>query len=141
MKSNEQILTEYMRQNYSDQKLAELLAFAEDGKLSYSSCCCFVGVPTANHSLMSMADAASASDCDHYQSAIAIPEAPVAERAFRTLAVDSADGSSEERDAERRARLIPLIYAEIKRRDDLKSESPQVIENQILIGPRFSMIG
>lgn len=150
IRSNEQILTEYMQKHYSDEKLAALLAHAEDGKLSYFSCCCFIGVATADHALRGYGEYMTMEDPvgeDHYDRAYEFLEALDVEEAFGDLAVDRDEEDEEDadadkkRDAERRARLIPLIHAEIKRRDDLKSESPQVIENQILRGPKFSMIG
>ncbi|MCI0526562.1 MAG: hypothetical protein L0Y56_03795, partial [Nitrospira sp.] len=44
-------LRAYMQQHYSDEKLAALLAHARDGKLAYHSCCCFIGIATADHAL------------------------------------------------------------------------------------------
>lgn len=134
IKSNEQILTEYMQNHYSDEKLAALLAHAEDDKLSYLSCCCFVGIPTADHALQGkLEDTSGEYPSLHMFRARQTPEGLLADAAYCAL------GSLDE---DRRAKLIPLIKQEMKRRDDLKSESPQVIESQeILIGPRYSMIG
>lgn len=41
----------FMRNHYTDERLAMLLAHARDGKLAYVTCCCFVGIPTADHAL------------------------------------------------------------------------------------------
>lgn len=43
-------IREFMQKHYTDERLAQLLAHAQDGKLSYWSCCCFIGIPTAVHS-------------------------------------------------------------------------------------------
>jgi hypothetical protein len=39
-----QALRAFMQQHYTDERLAMLLAHAESGKLSFTSCCCFIGV-------------------------------------------------------------------------------------------------
>src|SRR4051812_49852972 len=37
--------------NYTTERLAGYLAHAQDGKLFYTSCCCFIGGATAGHAL------------------------------------------------------------------------------------------
>jgi len=45
----------FVRRHYTDEVLAAAIAHAEDGKLAYESCCCLVGIPTADHALDSYA--------------------------------------------------------------------------------------
>ncbi len=52
-KETKQIIRDFMKTNYSDERLAMLLAHAQSGKLAFNSCCCFVGVSTAQHALTS----------------------------------------------------------------------------------------
>lgn len=118
MQSNEEILTNYMRQNYNDLQLVALLDHAGSGQLSYFSCTCFIGLPPAVEAgaeLHGKSCMGSLSCKRTYASEARrdIPEANAAEDAFFAL------GASEE---ERRAKLIPLIRAEIDRRSRLRSE-------------------
>ncbi len=39
--------------NYTTERLTAYLAHAQDGKVFYSSCCCFIGGATADHALRS----------------------------------------------------------------------------------------
>lgn len=120
--TNEEILANYMQRHYTDERLAMLLAHTEDGKLAFNSCCCVIGLPTANHALTGwlelcpdgrkhvlQARGKEGSDGDH------------AEDAFLELGFT---------DETRRAKLLPLIYAEVERRDRsrLSSEELVVIE-------------
>lgn len=111
----------FMQANYSDERLAALLAHAQDGKLSYYSCCCFVGAVNANHALrpyMSRPDFCVLSG-QHLEEARQLPFGPLAEDEFRTL------GGIFTRtpfgDMARRKRIIKLIRKEMKRREDLRA--------------------
>lgn len=121
--TNEEIISEYMQKHYDDQALASLLAHAEDGKLSYWSCSCFIGVPSAVRA--SVLHGECGPDCCPLQFASTarrdIPEADGAEDAFFDLG---------RTDAERRDKLIPLIKTEMARRESLRSESPEFAEVQ-----------
>lgn len=131
--------------HYNDEKLAALLAHAQSGKLSYSSCCCFVGSATSDHALQSrqlpgqmlcLRTMVSASDgtpdvfytalrpaVQHLLDARSLPGAVEAEQAFFDLAVSKAAcGDHDQNDALRRRRLIPMIKAEMKRREKLSKE-------------------
>jgi hypothetical protein len=104
--TNEEIISEFLRAAYTDERLAMLLAHCEDGKLVHQSCCCVLGIPTADHALRGRTTEWRQS---HYFKASDRfgTEAGVA---FVRLA---------ETDAERRTKLIPLVHAEIKRRDEI----------------------
>jgi hypothetical protein len=45
-------IVKFLQTAYTDEKLAALLAHAQDGKLAYRSCCCLIGFPSANHSAL-----------------------------------------------------------------------------------------
>lgn len=98
---------------YSDESLAALLAHAQDGKLAYSSCCCFIGVSTANHSLRGNMSQIAAALQVHYGDARELPYALKAESEFCLLGKN---------DEERREAIIPLIIAEQERREQLRME-------------------
>jgi hypothetical protein len=98
--------------HYDDERLAELLAHAEDGKLFYGSCCCFIGCLTADHPLRHRESGPMTGSVQHIYRAREIDSGSreklgPAERAFMEIA-----GT----DAERRRLVIPLIRAEMRRR-------------------------
>lgn len=108
----------FLQTAYTDEKLAALLAHAQDGKLSYNSCCCLIGIPTAQHSLKgNLAVIAPPlggwpKDCFHAnESREMLAWARDAEIEFGELG---------ENDAERCSGLIPLILAEMERRELLR---------------------
>lgn len=114
--SKEERITGFLRKQYTDEKLAALLAHAQDGKLAYYSCCCFAGVATAHHALRGempadgSISAGSKSGHEDNDSWMAMSNA------FCELGMD---------DEARRAKLIPLIKAEMARREALRPESPE----------------
>ena len=88
---------------YSNEALAALEAHAEDGKLSFHSCCCLVGARNADHPLQTAGQFGN-----HYHKLGRSDELKLtAELEFLRLG----DG-----DAERRDRVLPLIRAEAERR-------------------------
>lgn len=105
-----QAIEQFLQTAYTDEKLAALLAHCEDGKLAWASCCCFVGIPTATHALRTDLVNGAAG---HYSLATTIVGAHEAEVEFFGLGDDS----------ERRAKLLPIIRAEMKRRDSLATHN------------------
>jgi hypothetical protein len=109
----------YLRR-YPDDRLAELLAHAQDGKLSYGSCCCFVGCLTADHPLRHPESGPMTGSVQHIYLAREIDSGsreklgPV-ERAFMQIASG---------DADRRRLVIPLIRTEMKRREEVGRDAP-----------------
>lgn len=115
-------LLRFMQDNYTDERLAMLQAHTEDGRLAYTSCCCFIGVATADHALRGKAGfvqemaltgslpepMAAALVATHYRQASHLPGAARAEEAYWWLGVD---------DHERRHNLLPIIRAEMNRRE------------------------
>jgi hypothetical protein len=103
--------------NYTTERLTAYLAHAQDGKVFYSSCCCFIGGATAEHALRGRCNT---NDYGHYRAAKNLPGADRAEAAFFDLGRPryeypiGVDGLKDE--AQRRAVLIPMIKAELRRR-------------------------
>lgn len=126
----EEIISDFLRTSYSDEQLAALLAHAEDGKLAFDSCCCLIGIPTADHALQGRTSAfenyldghyhlakygvADADKTKHMEPLLGIA---LVENAFLKLAPLHTD------DDIRNAKLIPLIRAEIERRERERTES------------------
>lgn len=100
----------FLQTAYTDERLAMLLAHAQDGKLSYRSCSCLIGAVICDHALHG-ANCACGNGC-HNTARARIEGADEAEDEFGALGFN---------DAERRTKLIPLILAEIQRRESLRS--------------------
>lgn len=101
----------FLQTEFTDERLAALLAHAEDGKLAFWSCCCFAGVPTAMHALRGEDHGYETNGgfAEHW----AHPNWNLERRckmsnAFAMLAFT---------DEDRRAELVPLIRAEMARRE------------------------
>ena len=82
----EQIIANFLRRPedggaYTDHQLAALLAHAEDGKLVHYSCCCLIGIPTADHALKGRHRPLGA----HFVEALRLPGAAEANPAFACL--------------------------------------------------------
>lgn len=117
------VLRSFIREHYTDQKLTEVLAHAQDGKLSYFSCCCFIGVVTADHALKGEA---RHNNYSHYLVAQELHGSVQAEFAYAHLSQGA--GSYEAKDPLRRKRLIPILRAEMKRREKLRINILQLVE-------------
>lgn len=129
LRNNKEILRTFMQDRYTDERLAMLLAHAQSGKLMYAACCCFVGTLTANHALRSETNAdlygrVRESEYDntvrHLLHARLLPDALTAERAYCGLGILEMGISGADGDELRRRLLIPMVRAEIRRRDRLK---------------------
>lgn len=108
---------------YSDEKLAALLAHAEDGKLSYWSCCCLEGIPAAAHALYVR---------DGFCGQHSVGNSDISGD-FQNLGRKRDDGTitldEVEADELRRKRLIPLIHAEMALREkERQTKFPEVWE-------------
>jgi hypothetical protein len=108
----------FLRDHYSDERLAMLLAHAEGGKLAFYSCCCFIGVATANHDLCGKANRKVGDPLlvTHYMEASTLPGSAEAEEEYYEL-----DPS----DTIRRRLIIPIIREEMARREKVRAESIQ----------------
>lgn len=125
-------ITDFMAKYYTDERLAQLLAHAEDGKLVYNSCCCFIGIANADHTLSSNDFSTYNTDKfgDHYfimkygltrqqysnaMQPDPIPEVTAAEQGYNRLGIS---------DSKRRTALIPIIRAEMERRARERQSTP-----------------
>jgi hypothetical protein len=111
----------YLRTAYSYEDLVAQLAHAEDGELSYASCSCLIAAPTGHHALLRVGEYCE-QRLEHLAAARALPYALAAEEEFNNLG-NPGDGLTPWTDELRRQRVIPLIRAEILRRDGLKAQS------------------
>jgi len=103
-------ISRFLETNYNDEQLAALLAHAENGRLSYNSCCCLVGIPLATHALRGENEY----DFDgepHLERGRELPWAKEAESEFALLGPDRT----------RRRILMPLVLAEMERRERKKA--------------------
>ena|SRR5580693_5702485 len=123
MRELKQPIREFMQNHYSDERLAALLAHARDGKLSYMSCCCFIGCSNADHALIGgyFSDDTISGSPLHLFDARILPGAFEAEKAYNQLWIKGA--FPVDRDAKRRRILIPMIRAEMKRREHIRQQS------------------
>lgn len=127
MEMSTKAIERFLKTAYTDEQLTMLLAHSEDGKMSFYSCCCLRGVPTADHALRGsfVREERVTSPGDHpayWDTATTLHHD--AEREFYDLS--SMKPSNEDQydlsDAERRTKLIPLIKAEMARRDALRTQ-------------------
>lgn len=111
-------LRAYLQTAYSDEQLAMLLAHARDSKLSFYSCCCFIGIPTADHALKGHIGYGYGT-APHYQTARGAYGAALAEQAFCQVGWKLSKTRTGE-DAARQRFLIPMVRAEMWRRARLR---------------------
>lgn len=108
-------IRQYLRTAYTDERLAWLLAHARSGKLMYQSCCCLIGVATADHSLQSKADVNQPSAA-HYRIARKFVGAREAEQAYWEMGYRGESRALQSNDEIRQRRLIPMILSEMRQR-------------------------
>jgi len=126
--SNEAAIANFLKRPseggaYTDEKLIALLAHTEDGKLSYWSCCCFAGLPSAIHALRSY----NREDMDQEFNAGHLWDPEDSKTDALWVVMSGVFGLLAATDEERRAKLIPFIYAEIFRRELLRAQ-PEISE-------------
>lgn len=122
---------------YPGDRLAALLAYAQDGGLSYWGCCCLLGCFNANHALQQ-----DTIYCDgrHLESARirAMSLGIRVESAYADLGYpakhprDPEEGVAMDQthDKRRRRLLIPMILAEMRRRDRAGREKKDCQEKE-----------
>ena len=120
LKECKRAIRNFLRTAYTDERLTWLVEHARSGRLVYNSCCCLVGVVTADHTLQGKVPVRELAT-SHYALAKTFVGASAAERAYQDMGyvgktrVPSADDV-------RRRRLVPLVKAEIRRRDRTRAE-------------------
>jgi hypothetical protein len=115
LRKGKQAIRQFLRTAYTDERLIWLLAHARSDKLTYQSCCCLVGVATADHPLQGKTDVNEAS-AGHYHLARKFVGSREAEQAYWELGYITGSRSILSSDELRRRRLIPLILSEMRRR-------------------------
>jgi len=110
----------FLRTAFTDERLTWLLAHVRNGKLAYQSCCCLVGLTTADHSLQGRIPAAQIARASHYAMAKMFLGAREAEWAFFRLGIIRRPRPFSGDEARRR-RLLPMITAELRRRARLRA--------------------
>ncbi len=100
----------FMQAHYTDERLSWLLAHARSGKFAFASCCCFIGIPTADHALRSLCDWHQ----EHYVQAHQLGGSFEAEQCCYFI---SRDKSGQQRTDKLIRILIPMVLAEMRRRD------------------------
>lgn len=124
LKESKQTIREFLRDHYSDEKLAALLAHAKDGRLAYFSCCCLVGFPYADHAAQGYNGSVPAA-----HSGNPLRGLPPADQAYYHLgSPQPSEEDSSQSDEARRRRLIPIIKAEIRRRDRERQRAATVVD-------------
>jgi hypothetical protein len=120
--TNEQIIADFLKPPseggaYTDEKLAALLAHCENGGLSFWSCCCFAGIPSAQHPLRGRFGL-----CSGINESMLSGHEEVVDRALWGR-MSSAFCGLADTDRGRRARLIPLIKVEVIIRESVRAQS------------------
>jgi hypothetical protein len=115
MRENKQAIRKFMRENYTDERLAMLLAHAQSGRLAFDSCCCFIGIPSAPHALAGAGERAQPEPLHHRIYGNKLPDGSRAEWAYAELGGPSCHEPT--RDIVRRRKIIPMIRAEMRRRE------------------------
>jgi hypothetical protein len=122
-------IVKFLQTTYTDETLAALLAHTktEPGedparKLSFFSCCCFIGIPNAPHALRGYVP--------EFAQGRVLPAGSTHHQSVRLSSELAADAEEEffflgSTDAERRERMVPLIEAEIVRREQVREQETQ----------------
>lgn len=126
LKNGKRAIRQYLRTAYSDERLAWLLAHAREGKLAYQSCCCFIGVATADHALQARADV-NLAPAGHYHLARRFVGAREAEQAYWEFGYRGESRSVQSSDEVRRRRLVPMILSEMRRRSRMRSATAETL--------------
>jgi hypothetical protein len=109
-----------MRNHYTDQQLAALLAHVRDGKFNYSSCCCFVGCVTADHALQTIDRSDMYLQGKHLNTA---RELSGANDADVSVLMMGNGGDKVSGNASRSRILVPMIRAEFRRRERIRQQA------------------
>jgi len=107
---------------YTDERLAALLAHAQQGKLAFDSCCCLLGCSNAPHSLLGKSERASSPNgglLHHWEVRRLAGYPPSCANSHPAeIAFSKLPGTFDQR----HHILIPVVKAEMRRRDRLKAQ-------------------
>ena len=113
LKADKQIIRKFMADNYDNGHLTQLLDHLRAGRFQYYSCCCFIGLLNADHEGGELRSSCKLNDlaATHYSSALR-RYGNEADSAMHSMGRPFDCGD----EALRRARLTPMVLAEIRRR-------------------------
>lgn len=130
LKKSKQQIRSFIREHYTDQRLVEVLAFAQDGKFEFNSCCCLIGAATADE----LGHRGVAKNVgQHYELAGLLSGAEQAEYSFCNLGF--AGGHSfigGPIKNLRKRRIIPILRAEIRRRERIKNKREERLDLRLV---------
>ncbi len=125
LRRDKQHIREYIREHFSDEKLAQVYAFNRDGKMEfYNRCACLLGVTLSAqlHEQPCADEMRLREGKGHYLNAKRLGGACRAEMSYGTLATDYARESwGYHLVSLRQCRLSAILRAELRRRDRLAS--------------------
>lgn len=118
LRKNKAIIRDFLRAAYTEANLIRLLDHARSGVLSYASCCCLAGLPTADHDagiLMGRLTAVNFAAIPHLRKGWNLPSGHKADSAFAAI-LNHRKATFQHPDPLRQRLIIPLILSEIRRR-------------------------
>lgn len=131
LRQHKQILRRALREHFPDAKLTQLVDHARSGKLAYTTCCCFVGILTADHKDGQLRGTLSRiPDKGHLDEARRLLGRPWVDIEHAFCQLGYLRGAPRRVNDVRRRRIIPIILAEIKRRSRMPVNLP-VPETQL----------
>jgi hypothetical protein len=131
LQDSKRIVRSFMQSYYSDANLIQLLDHARAGQFAYLSCCCFIGLLSADHALRGP-NSDWINPASHYwlikRSNKAAEAAETAARRLSKLRPLLLQPGPIQDDVLRR-RIIPMVLVEIRRRQRARLETSHIIES------------
>lgn len=125
-------IVQFLQNVPTDAELVAILAHAEDNKLAYGCCTCLISSPGAPHVLVGDGFYCETAP-EHLEAARKLPFAAEAEKEFTELG--NPGGGLPYNNEMRRERVIPLLRAEIQRREQSWAQSVTGILDTDLSAP------
>lgn len=127
----------FVNRYYTTDTLIEVIGHVRNGTFTFSSCCCLIGVVTADHPLVQDDRNLALTGptnvlAEHYLRARELPFARAAEDAYylfgyATIPMEDSD-FLEDSLTLRNRRLLPILLAELKRRN-AKTKNVELLES------------
>ena len=115
LRHSKRVIRGYLQTQYSDTNLTEILDHARSGGLAHYSCCCVAGLPFRQHAGLSGIETM----LNHEPLYLDVLNGAAVSLAFSWLAGAEVIPDP---DALRRLRIIPMVLAEIRRRNRMLPE-------------------
>lgn len=139
--NSKQIVRDWVRQNFSDERLAAVVAFNADGKMSFRNPCgCLMGVTHSeqlhvgqgcNREHYWLARKQDLAQTRRFAALFPISRIGKAERAYNFLGFSASFNNCFGDDQLRRRRFSALLRAEMRRRDHLASEQTKITAESV----------